>query len=190
MEMTVEEFDYYLDILGQRLQERSLTYNILVFGGYAIIKYYSNNHRQYTRDTDFSYLEYVENEDETELYKIAQDMAEEYGLDYSWINSDDGLIAEAPVKQTAMFMEQRGGLRIYVPSATALLAMKVASSRAWIQAKDGEDIMELLNITKYSRNKEDLIELANRFMPNKMYYEFNDRTSAQLDFILEKIQNL
>lgn len=108
-------------------------------------------------------------------------------MKYYWINSDDGLTAEQPVKDTAKLVDKRGGLNIYVPTATALLAMKVVASRPWGFSEDGNDIATLLEITGHEADVDTLIELANDFMPQSMHYNFDDQKRSQLSEIIDNI---
>lgn len=57
-EMSVADFETYLTMLGNDVLIAGEQYDIIVIGGYAIIKYYSSKYRTMTRDIDFGYMDY------------------------------------------------------------------------------------------------------------------------------------
>lgn len=180
----MDEFDQYLHLLGDMIANNGESYDIVVVGGFALIKYYNMEARARTRDIDFGYMTYYEDEDNTSLALYAQEITNQYSLDEHWINSDSGAHISPEIMNTVSYMESYGGINIYVPSAEALLAMKTVSARTKLEGHDYIDIPYLLEITGIPANISVLEANAQHYMPDEFSYRYDYATQGRLISIL------
>ena len=146
------ELAKYLEILGERLAKKGLRCEIILTGDAVMCLLHTA--RDLTKDIDALY------EPKSEINRLAQSMAEEYGLPNGWLNdSVKGFVNENV--ETQEFI-QYGSLKISAVTPDYLLAMKLMSSR--VEGQDYNDIKFLfqkLEIKDLSK-AEQVIE---RFFP-------------------------
>ena len=176
-QMSSSDFSYYLNILGERVANNGYYYDIVIFGGLSLIKYY-NGRRSLTHDVDFAFCDFAIDDDENELIREADKMIDEFGLYPDWINCDGGCFLTSQIRGSLIFAESfGGGITAYIPSAEAMLAMKVFASRDTYDNRDYIDIADLISYTGYSSDPQDLWELATYYFPDDM------RNRTEIDFL-------
>ena len=132
-----------LRMLGEIARERGRVVDIAVYGGAAITLAWE--FRASTRDVD---AVAVDAKDGRFLREAAAKVAEIKGLEPDWINDavkgfihDKQELEELPVFSS----EENCGIRVFVPSAEYMLAMKCMAMRLdEPQSRDAEDIGNLL----------------------------------------------
>ncbi len=126
-----------LSLLNDKLAERSVSGEVCIFGGAAMVLAF--NARQNTRDVDAVYAP------KSDVAKIIIDVAAELGLDEAWLNDGVKGFLSAKGEHTADDMPQFSNLRVTRPTAEYLLALKLMAARsgAFEMAKDREDSIVL-----------------------------------------------
>ena len=165
--MNREDIVKYLSLLGQRLKDRDICGEMIIVGGAVMSLVHSA--REMTRDIDALY------EPKGEIAAIAQEIAEEYGLTYDWINDGvKGFISETVETEVfACF----GGLKVSVATAEYMLAMKLMASRG--DTHDIDDIRYLLQHMMIESAKDALAVV-------ECYYP-QDRIPIKVVYMLEEI---
>ena len=188
-EMDFATFDYYLNILGERIENCGESFDIVIYGGFALIAYYDSP-RTMTRDADIGFMYEVIDPDTTSVIQEAEAMADEYDLDYAWFNADQYQHINDRIRASCTLEETYGGINVYVPSAEALLALKVTACRvAEGESNDGIDIQHLISYTGIEADADTLYELALQFCPDEIRDEWNYKNGiryAKLQAFLER----
>jgi len=150
-----QDIEKYLRMLGQELQQRQITGEILLAGGAVMLLVVQN--REVTKDIDA----YFKPEQANVIREAARAVADREGLADDWIN--DGVkgffYAQPPTEQWAEYP----GLRVYIPSLDYLFAMKVVAGRP----QDIEDIKALAHELKLS-NAQDALTLVKKYVPERL----------------------
>jgi len=162
-----EDIEKYLRMLGQELQQRQVTGEILLAGGAVMLLEVQN--REVTKDIDA----YFNPEQANVIREAAKVVAQREGLADDWIN--DGVkgffYQQPPTKKWAEYP----GLRIYLTSLDYLLAMKVVAGRP----QDIDDIKAIalkLNIS----NARDTLTLVKKYVPEQLLV-------PRIEYIIEEI---
>lgn len=166
MLFTREDLVDGLSDLGRAAVEADKIIDLAVYGGSCLMLV--SNFRMASQDVDA-----VAATDQGFIDRVAAEIAERRGWPHDWLN--DGVrtylspSVEAPddLALTATYpSEQTPGLRVYVPTAEYMLAMKLMSLR--IGGVDGEkdrgDIDNLIRIVGVG-TPQDLVALAARYYP-------------------------
>jgi len=166
MPFTRERIVAALRELGARAWSRGLTIDLAVYGGSCLAL--ASNFRASTRDVDAVALC-----NQAIVDQLAAEVATTLGLPASWLN--DGvrtyLSSRTDVQaQHELFATYPGeaepGLRVFVPNAAYMLAMKLMALRIdpAAETQDLPDILALLDVVGLQR-KEDIVEFAASFYP-------------------------
>jgi hypothetical protein len=152
--------------LGERAWARGVVIDLAVYGGSCLAL--ASNFRISTRDVDAVALR-----DQTVLDELANEVGMALSLPASWLN--DGVrtylspSVDAP-EQHELFAtyptETRPGVRVFVPTAAYMLAMKLLALRIDPagESQDLPDILGLLDVVGLTR-KDEIVEFAARFYP-------------------------
>lgn len=152
--------------LGARAWARGVVIDLAVYGGSCLALV--SNFRVSTRDVDAVALR-----DQAVLDELAADVGVALGLPASWLN--DGVrtylspAVDAPAQHELFATypsETRPGLRVFVPNAAYMLAMKLLALRIdpAAESQDLPDILNLLDVVGLTR-KDEIVEFAARFYP-------------------------
>lgn len=137
--------------LGRELITRGLRGDIFVVGGAAMALAF--NTRRATRDVDAVF------EPKAEIYQAARRVAAHHKLPDDWLNDAVKGLLPGPDPQSRPVLDVPG-LRVSVPSARYLLALKVAAARV---DRDADDIRFLAEECGL-RTAEEIIDLTERIM--------------------------
>jgi hypothetical protein len=160
--------------LGRMARAEGRTIDIAVYGGSALIL--MANFRQSTADVDAVALK----SEQASIDRMAQEIARERGWAVDWLN--DGVrtyltpTIEGVEQQHSLFRsypsEEAPGLRVFVPTAHYMLAMKLHALRVDLdQAKDRDDLKNLLAVCNIA-TPEGAMAFAAKFYPE---YEVGTR---------------
>jgi len=165
--MNKEEIEKYLRMLGQELQERQVTGEILLVGGAVMLLKVQN--REVTKDIDAYF-----NPGQANLIRdAARVIAEREGLAEDWINEGvKGFFYTQP--RTEQWAEYPG-LRVYIPSLDYVFAMKVVAGRP----QDIEDIKALAHELELS-NPQDALAMVKEYIPEQLLV-------PRIEYIIEEI---
>ncbi len=169
------------DALGRRAAAEGKVIDLAVYGGSCLML--ASNFRVATQDVDA-----VPATEPGLVQRLAADVAAALGLPNDWLN--DGVrtylspLAEFPAHHALLRgfpSEEAPGLRVFVPTAEYLLAMKLMAMRIGPE-QGGKDLVDILNLVQVTgiRDKTDLIDLAAGFFPEA-------RVSAKLLLSLDTL---
>lgn len=140
-----------LSDLGHELDQRGIRGDLFVVGGAAMALAF--NTRRATRDVDGVF------EPKAEVYEAARRVAAERGISQDWLNDAvKGLLPGNDPHARALL--DLPGLRVSVPSARYLLALKVTAARV---DRDAEDIRTLAQLCGVS-SAEEVLNLTEEVM--------------------------
>ncbi|HJT60020.1 MAG TPA: DUF6036 family nucleotidyltransferase [Ktedonobacteraceae bacterium] len=165
--MDKKDIEKYLRMLGQELQKRQMTGEILLVGGAVMLLKVQN--REVTKDIDA----YFNPEQANVIRDAARVIAEREGLAEDWINEGvkGFFYKQPPTEQWAEYP----GLRVYIPSLDYLFAMKVVAGRP----QDIEDIKALAHELELS-NAQDGLALVKEYIPEQLLV-------PRIEYIIEEI---
>lgn len=169
--MTAEEIEKYFSEINDELAARNVIGEICIYGGAAMCLAFKA--RPATKDVDAIF----------EPIKIMrgaiQRIAEKYNLNEGWLNLAVKIFV---VEHEKEILFDFSNLKVFVPTAEYLLAMKVLALRA--ESFDAEDVAFLikhLNLEKSS----DVLKIVENYYPNKI---IKTETIFQLDEIFENLK--
>jgi hypothetical protein len=165
--LSVDDLHSALTDLGTRAFEQGKTVELAVYGGSALML--ASNFRVASEDVDA-----VAATDQGLIDQLARQIAEERGWPLDWLNDGvrtylspnvDGLGQHHVLFRTYPD-EQRPGLRVFVPTAEYLLAMKLMAMRLDPAGgrSDLGDILRLIEVVGIAEKKE-LQSFAEMFYP-------------------------
>jgi hypothetical protein len=162
--LTIDEYDGYLSILGKRLAERGVPYDIVVSGGFAINRFYGGN-RALTHDCDFQFVNPVDDEENSLLLDLAAEVAEEYKLNKDWFNVCDYIVEG--LKENLIHSADYDALHLYVPDVRALIAAKTISfrDREGSVSADIQDLRSLFVYIDRTMSFGELLDNAKLYLP-------------------------
>lgn len=131
--LSKEQINSYLQEIADSLRSKQIDGEIILCGGAVMTWYYES--RDQTRDIDAAFSP------QSVIRDIAKDIALEDDLESDWLN--DG--AKGFIDTTRMHfvtVMDLPGLKVKVPDAEAMLAMKLTSGRA--RGRDREDALFLM----------------------------------------------
>lgn len=180
---TAEKLANAFSELGQMAHDAGRVIDIAVYGGSCLMLV--SNFRIATADVDV-----VAAHDQEFLDSAAQLIAARHGWPPDWLN--DGVRTYlsprvAGFAQHTLFRtypsETAPGLRVFVPNAEYMLAMKLIALRIdpGSERKDLEDVLNLMQVVGL-KDKADILDFAARFYPEA-------RTSAKLTLSLDHLWN-
>jgi len=137
--------------LGRELDQRGIRGDLFVVGGAPMALAF--NTRRATRDVDGVF------EPKLEVYEAAQRVAADRGIPRDWLNDAvKGLLPGSDPHARALL--DLPGLRVSVPSARYLLALKVSAARV---DRDADDIRTLAQLCGLS-SVEQVLDLTEEVM--------------------------
>lgn len=149
--MTPNEIQRYLQLLGEELQQRNVTGEIVMAGGAVMLLVIRN--RQTTKDIDAYFATNPQ-----EIRSAALVIAQHEGLPDDWLN--DGLKGFFYTSPPTTLWLDFPGLRVYYANPDYVLAMKAAAGRP----EDIADIQALAAYLHLSR-WQDVLPLISRYIP-------------------------
>ena len=162
--LTIDDYDKYLALLGERLEKHGVAYDIVVSGGFAINRFYDGN-RDSTHDCDFQFINPIDNEEDSPLLVLAAKIAQEHDLDRDWFNVCDYIVEG--LTENLIHCSSYGALRIFIPNANALIASKTISfrDREGDSSADVQDLRSLFNYIGNVMSFEELLQNARSILP-------------------------
>jgi len=165
--MTPRTLEAALTELGTLAHAEGKVIDLAVYGGSALML--ASNFRVATQDVDA-----VAESDQSSVNRLAAVIAQRHGWPADWINDGvrtylspnvDGVSGHHQLLR-AYPSEQQPGLRVFVPTAEYILAMKLMSMR--IDESSGKsdlaDIINLLGVVGL-KSPDDVIKFASGFYP-------------------------
>lgn len=169
--MTSEEIEKYLSEINDDLAEQEIIGEICIYGGAAMCLAFKA--RPATKDVD-AIFEPVKN-----LRGAIWRIAEKYGLNESWLNLAVKIFV---VEHEKKILFDFSNLKVYVPVADYLLAMKILALRAEsFDAADVEFLIESLNLNSV----EEALKIVENYYPKKT---IKPETVFQLEEIFENLK--
>ena len=149
--MNVNEIQCYLQLLGEELQRRNVTGEIVMAGGAVMLLVIRN--RETTKDIDAYFATNAQ-----EIRDAARLIAKRENLPDDWLNDGfKGFIYTSP--PTTLWLEYPG-LRAYYADPDYVLAMKAVAGRP----EDIPDIEALAAFLQLSRAA-DILSIVTRYVP-------------------------
>jgi hypothetical protein len=163
--LDISEYEDFLSILGERLASRGASYDIVIAGGFAINRFYHGN-RNLTHDLDFQFIRPVDSEEDSLLFNLVTEIAQEYHLSSDWFNVCDFIVEGLLTELT--HAADYGSLSVFVPDALALIAAKTISfrDREGEAAGDIQDLHALFEFVGRILSFEELLENAEAKLPS------------------------
>jgi len=164
--MTAEEIEQYLREVNQELALQDVKGEICLYGGAVMCLVFKA--RPSTKDVDaiFEPVKFIRN--------AITRIAERHGLRQDWLNFAVKMFV---VEHEKRILFDFPNLKVYVPTADYLLAMKVLAARA--DTEDVSDIKYLSNELKLSDYAQ-IAEIVRKYYPNKII-------KPETEFLLEEI---
>ncbi len=176
-----------LSELGQMLYDNGQTVDLAVYGGSCLML--ASNFRQSSGDVDAVPFR----EDWSVIKGPAEVIADRRKWPRDWINNNvQNFLGNKPLDPVHHVLEgsypdpARPGLRVFVPTATYALAMKLRAMRIDLDNdKDLDDIVNLM-IAAQVKDKDELVQIARTFYPEK---EFGGKLYAALNDLWEEYRS-
>jgi hypothetical protein len=169
--VTKDEIRQYLDELDEELRAMEVKGELCLYGGAVMALVYDARPNTDDVDAVFKSVRYIR--------RAAGKIAERHDLPKGWPNYAVKMFL-VPHEQRILF--DLPSLKVYVPPAQYLLAMKVLSSRS--NPKDRGDIKTLIKNLGLSR-EEEVLEIVKYYYPRK---EVKPATSMFIKEIFELLQ--
>ena len=170
--MSRERITKNLKRLGEKLEERGLTGELILAGGASMCLVHSA--RDMTKDVDALY------EPKSDIDDIVREIAEENDLPPDWLNdSVKGFVTD---KVQTMEFARFGALQVSTVTPRYLLAMKLMSAR--ITGQDYNDIAYLFRELKIT-SAEDAQAIVEEYYPMNMILP---KTQYVIEQVLEELQ--
>lgn len=164
----------YLKELSNKLGEKNLKGEILLFGGAAMVLAF--NARPSTKDVDAIF------HPKKEIYEISKEIARKYKLPEEWLNdSVKGFIKNTTFKQN--FFIRFDNLSVFLPEPQYLLAMKCIAMRIGVESSDIDDIKFLIDHLKLKKT-DDVFKIIRKYYPKN---QIPQKTFYAIDEILQNI---
>jgi hypothetical protein len=176
--MNARDIEHYLLLVGKELQAMGVNEPIqllLIGGGYMLTQIHN---RAATGDIDTVWL-YPEMYSGSEVYRLfmaaVQFIADDEGLDASWLNIDVGdfVLIAGPLPKMKLW-RRFGVLHVYLPPKDFILAHKLIASRK----KDIGDIEILLHQLKINTRKK-AQKVLDKYISREL--QENERVDVKLD---------
>ncbi len=168
--ITKEKFLEIMECLNEKLGENKMELSLNIYGGTVMMICFDV--RPATKDIDALF------NTSPHLNNILQEIAEVYDLDSNWINQD----IKEPLKYLKMEdlkeLYKFNNLKIYVPSAEQMLALKLLSARPE-PYKDFEDAEYLIKYLKIE-DLDSVIKIFEKYVGRKY---LGDRQKMFLNYI-------
>lgn len=169
--MKSEEIEKYLSELNDELANKDVIGEICIYGGAAMCLAFKA--RPATQDIDAIFVPVKA------IRGAIQNIAEKYDLNKDWLNFAVKIFV---VEHDKEILFDLPNLKVYVPTADYLLAMKILAMRAEsFDAEDVEFLIKRLNL----KNIEDVLKIIADYYPNK---NVKTETVFQIEEIFERIK--
>ena len=168
--MTSEEIEKYLSEINDELAAQNVIGEICIYGGAAM--YLAFKARPATKDVDAIF------EPVKVIRGAINRIAEKYGLNEGWLN----LAVKMFVVEHEKILFDLANLKVFVPTADYLLAIKVLAMRA--ESFDAEDVKFLIKDLQL-KNADEIFRILNDYYPNK---KIKTETKFQLEEIFENLK--
>jgi len=162
-----QDIEKYLRMLGQELQQRQITGEILLADGAVMLLVVQN--REVTKDIDA----YFPPGQAKDIREAAEIIARREGLPRHWLN--DGVKGFFYTQPPTEIWAEYPGLRVYTTSLDYLLAMKVISSRP----EDIDDIKALVKKLNIA-SAQDVLNIVKKYVPEQLF-------EPRIQYIVEEI---
>lgn len=154
--MDKSDIEKYLRMVGQELDQKGMTLDLLLLGGAAILIEVGN--RNSTQDIDTYFWK-----DFAAIAKAAAVVAAREGLPDGWLNNAAAGFTHNFIKRPIMKLwKQFPGLNVYTPSLEYLFVTKIMAGRP----KDNEDILALAEMLGVSK-RSDALALVIQYVPKE-----------------------
>lgn len=154
MLMTKEEIERFLQCLSDRLAEREIVGEIVLFGGAAMVL--AHRARVSTKDVDAIFAP------KDEIYQAAAEVSRDFGAPEGWLNDAvKGFVGE---KTETIPLYDLPHLKVFVAAPEYLLAMKCMSMRIGKDETDLRDIRILMDKLGL-RTTESVLDIVERYYP-------------------------
>lgn len=154
--LTKNQIISLLNVLNNKLKERSLYGEISIVGGAVMCLVYDA--RPSTKDIDAIF------KPKSELYNISKEVASEFNIPENWLNDGvKGFIHKGEFKP----YKKLSNLIINVASAEFMFALKCFASRYGPESEDINDIKFLARFLDI-KNSNEAINVIIRFIPEKL----------------------
>lgn len=165
--MNKADIEKYLQMLGQELQKKQITGELLLVGGAVMLLEVGN--REVTKDIDA----YFDHKYATAIRDAVTTIAKREGLPSGWLNDAvKGFFSTQPPNRR---WAEYPGLRVYIPTLDYLLVMKLLAGRP----QDIEDAKALVRKLQISTSDE-VFELITR-------YTKQQNIEARVQYIVEEL---
>ncbi len=169
--MIAEEIEKYLSEINEELAAKDVIGEICIYGGAAMCLAFKA--RPATKDVDAIF----------EPVKIIRGaitkIAEKYGLNEGWLNFAVKMFV---VEHEKNILLDLSNLKVYVPTADYLLAMKVLALRA--ESFDSDDVKFLIKHLNL-KNTDEIWRIVADYYPRK---QIKTETQFQLEEIFENLK--
>lgn len=163
--------DKLLDIINNKLKDRSIIGEIHLYGGAAMLLLFAD--RLSTKDIDAIFVP------KNIFHDIIKKIEEEQHLQKDWLN--DAVKGFFSDKSQDYPYKELSNLRIYVAEPEYLLAMKLISSR--LETLDISDIKMLINSLKIKK-KSELHKILNKYYYNSPFI------STKVGYVIDDIADV
>jgi len=169
-EYSKTELERMLSLLNEQLQKNGVTGEVCIVGGAAMILAFGS--RESTRDIDALFMA------PAIVRAVAAQVAEANGLSPSWLN--DGAKGFAP-GQCAEMKEilKLSHLRVVVPPAEYILAMKCLAARVGLDEHDKEDTKFLIQNIGI-RSPGAVLDIVEKYYPK-------ERIPAKTQYFIQEV---
>lgn len=169
--MTAVEIEKYLSEINDELVAQNVIGEICIYGGAAMCLAFKA--RPATKDVDAIF------EPVKIIRSAINKISDKYNLNDGWLNFAVKIFVVEHKKNVLLDLSN---LKVYVPTADYLLAMKVLALRAEsFDADDVEFLIKHLNLKKI----EDVLRIVENYYPKK---EIKIETKFQLEEIFETLK--
>ncbi len=151
--MTADEIKQYLEELNDELRAIDVKGEVCLYGGAVMCLVYDA--RPATKDVDAVF------KPTTEMRRAIEHVAEKNNLRSDWLN--DGVKGFLVPHQQRIFLDL-SHLKVYVPEADYLLAMKAISARA--ESYDPKDVKLLISLLELERPDE-VFAMIEKYYPRQ-----------------------
>ncbi|MGI8884926.1 MAG: DUF6036 family nucleotidyltransferase [Pyrinomonadaceae bacterium] len=169
--MTSAEIEKYLSEINDELAAKETIGEICIYGGAAMCLAFKA--RPATKDVDPIF------EPVKVIRGAINKIAEKYGLNEGWLNFAVKMFA---VEHEKKILFDFSNLKVFIPTADYLLAMKVLALRA--ESFDADDVEFLIKDLDLKQT-EDVLKIVENYYPKK---EIKSETKFQLEEIFENLK--
>jgi hypothetical protein len=173
-QLTREQILAALDCLNRALAERAVLGEVCLFGGAVMVLAF--NARLATKDVDAIF------QPANIVRELAEEVAKSMGLPANWLN--DGVKGYLSVRHdvTCGSLPQFDHLRLTMPTAEYLLAMKCLASRIGVGAGEADDTADIAFLIRHLglKNPTAVLDIVSAYYPAQ-------RVPVKAQFLVESL---